>query len=141
MEDLKKWKTNFPEDIRSMHDKFGVKNWVKNAEHEQKRELMKLRMRMLTEEYAETMNAYLEGDAEEVIDGLVDLIVIALGTLDITGVDGQAAWNSVYNANISKSVGRKPGRPNPLGLPDLIKPDGWVAPDHSDYHGNMKDFL
>ena len=42
---------------------------------------MKLRMRMLTEEYAETMNAYLQGDAEEFIDGLIDLCVIAIGTL------------------------------------------------------------
>ena len=87
------------------------------------------------------MNAYLQGDAEEMIDGLIDLCVIAIGTLDIAGVDANSAWNSVMDANTSKRVGVKPGRPNPLGLPDLIKPEGWKAPDHSDNHGILKEFL
>jgi len=29
----------------------------------------------------------------------------------------------------------KESRPNPLGLPDLIKPAGWVAPSHAANHG------
>ena len=36
-----------------------------------------------------------------------------------------------------KQVGVKPERPNPLGLPDLIKPKGWKAPSHADNHGNI----
>ena len=105
------------------------------------KELMKLRMRMLTEEFSETMNAYLQGDAEEFVDGLIDLCVIAIGTLDISGVDALAAWDSVLDANLSKRVGVKPNRPNPLGLPDLIKEDDWKAPDHSDNHGSLKEIL
>ena len=131
-------------DIARMHDKFGVTDWVfDNTEvgNDKVKELMKLRMRMLTEEYAETMNAYLQGDAEEFIDGLIDLCVIAIGTLDISGVDASRAWNSVLDANTSKCVGVKPGRPNPLGLPDLLKPNGWKAPDHSDNHGSLKEIL
>ena len=49
-------------DIAKMHDKFGTTDWVfDNSEisNGKVKELMKLRMRMLTEEYAETMNAYL----------------------------------------------------------------------------------
>ena len=34
-----------------------------------------------------------------------------------------------------KNVGVKSTRPNPLGLPDLIKPVGWEAPSHEDNHG------
>ena len=132
---------SFPDDIREMHLKFGIREWLATATPEQKKELMKLRMRMLTEEYAETMNAYLQGDAEEVIDGLIDLCVIALGTLDITRVGGQRAWTEVFVANMAKEVGIKPGRPNPLGLPDLIKPLNWNSPDHSDNHGTLKDFI
>ena len=127
-------------DIMEMHDKYGVTEWcVKNKK--QLPELMKLRMRMLTEEYAETMNAYLEGDAEEVVDGLIDIIVIAIGTLDIASVDTRQAWCAVHKANMAKQVGVKPGRPNPLGLPDLIKPDGWTAPRHDDNLGDLPTIL
>ena len=131
----------FPNDMKNMHGRFGVHEWLENSTPESRKELMKLRMRMLTEEYAETMNAYLQGDPEEMIDGLIDICVISLGTLDIAGVTVQRAWDEVYRANISKSVGRKPNRPNPLGLPDLIKPDDWVGPDHSSNHGILKEFL
>ena len=31
-----------------------------------------------------------------------------------------------------KEPGVKPNRPNPLGLPDFIKPDGWVGPNYKD---------
>jgi predicted HAD superfamily Cof-like phosphohydrolase len=76
------------------------------------------------------MNAYLTNDSEEFVDGLIDLIVIAAGTLDLFGVDVEMAWDEVMDANLGKMVGVKPGRPNPLGLPDLIKPSGWKAPSH-----------
>ena len=36
---------------------------------------------------------------------------------------------------MAKEVGRKESRPNPLGLPDLIKPEGWTAPSHEGNHG------
>jgi len=36
---------------------------------------------------------------------------------------------------MAKKTGVKASRPNPLGLPDLIKPEGWVGPDHSDNVG------
>ena len=134
------WK-NWPRDIEMMHDKFGVTDWIDDSTPDKRKELMKLRMRMLTEEFSETMNAYLQSDAEEMIDGLIDLCVIAIGTLDIAGIDANSAWNSVMDANRSKRVGVKPGRPNPLGLPDLIKPDDWKGPDHSNNHGILKEFL
>ena len=128
-------------DIKMMHQRYAVPQWVDNSTPETRRELMKLRMRMLSEEFNETLQAYLQSDAEEMIDGLIDLCVIAVGTLDIAGVNAQHAWNEVYGANITKEVGVKPGRPNPLGLPDLVKPEGWMAPDHSNNHGDLEEFL
>lgn len=132
---------NVAKDMMRMHDRFGVYNWVEDSTPESRQALMKLRMRMLTEEFAETMDAYLQSDPEEMIDGLIDLIVIAAGTLDIAGVDVESAWNTVYRANMAKEPGVKPGRPNPLGLPDLLKPAGWTGPDHSANHGILKEFL
>ena len=134
-------KKSWPRDIGEMHDMMDMHLWKENADSYQKVNLMKLRMRMLTEEYAETMDAYLQGDVEEMIDGLIDIMVIATGTLDIAGVDANKAWDQVMEANLAKKVGIKPGRPNPLGLPDLIKPEGWTSPSHEDNHGDMKDYL
>jgi hypothetical protein len=51
------------------------------------------------------------------------------------------AWNKVYEANAAKDVGVKEGRPNPFGLPDLIKPEGWVAPSHEGNHGDLEKAL
>ena len=73
--------------------------------------------------------------------GSLTLLVIAAGTLDIVGVDTQRAWNTVNNANMAKQVGVKPGRPNPLGLPDLIKPSGWRPPEHSNNMGDLPAIL
>jgi len=50
-------------------------------------------------------------------------------------VDPYKAWDAVHKANMAKVVGVKPSRPNPLGLPDLIKPEDWSAPDHTGNHG------
>ena len=128
-------------DIKKMHAKFGVHDWLDNSTPEDRSKLMKLRIRMLTEEYGETLNAYLQGDAEEVIDGLIDLCVIAIGTLDIVGVDANRAQRSVLEANMAKVPGVKPGRPNPLGLPDLTKPSGWTGPDHSGNHADLPSII
>ena len=40
---------------------------------------------------------------------------------------------------MAKEVGVKEERPNPLGLPDLVKPEGWVNPSHSGNHGILND--
>ena len=74
-------------------------------------------------------------DNEEIVDGLIDLCVVAIGTLDAFGVDAHKAWDEVLKANMNKEVGEKPERPNPLGLPDLVKPKGWKAPSHEGNHG------
>ena len=47
----------------------------------------------------------------------------------------------VFDANMTKSPGVKPGRPNPFGLPDLLKPEGWTAPTHRGNHGSLSDIL
>jgi len=61
--------------------------------------------------------------------------VVAIGTLDSFSVNSYVAWDEVLKANMAKKTGVKSSRPNPLGLPDLIKPEGWVGPDHSDNVG------
>lgn len=131
---MKSW----PQDIHEMHTKFGHLDAVKNMEPETLRAMLKFRIDFLQEELDETRKALDEDfDPEEIVDGCIDLCVVAIGTLDLFDVDVQEAWNRVHAANMSKEAGIKPGRPNPLGLPDLMKPEGWVAPNHLDNHGFM----
>ena len=55
--------------------------------------------------------------------------------------DSEKAWNAVHDANMVKSPGVKAERPNPFGLPDLIKPEGWVGPSHEDNHGDIPNII
>ena len=130
-------------DIYMLHNKFGVKEWFEaNKDNNvMMREYLNFRLNMVREELDETRDAFTKGDPEEIVDGLIDLCVFAIGTLDVFGVDAHKAWDAVYEANIAKSPGVKEGRPNPFGLPDLIKPDGWTAPSHEDNHGDFPNAL
>ena len=131
--------SDFANDMYMMHNKFGVREWFE-ANKENKDLMQKylmFRMLMIGEEYQETLSAINNSDAEEVVDGLIDMCVFAIGTLDVFGVDANEAWDRVYKANVSKDVGVKEGRPNPFGLPDLIKPEGWEAPNHDGNHGDL----
>lgn len=126
-------------DIFMMHKRFGVHNWVKTkaaaGDVDALYEFLRFRIDFLKEELKETDEAFMALDAEEIVDGLIDLCVVAIGTLDAFGIDPHKAWNTVHDANMSKEPGVKPSRPNPLGLPDLIKPEGWTAPSHEGNYG------
>lgn len=122
-------------DIAGMHRYYGVNEKVKEFDKEKLQQFLNFRMSFLDEELNETKKAVREKNAEEIVDGLIDLCVVAIGTLDSMGIDSYDAWNKVLRANLQKKVGVKPERPNPLGLPDLIKPDGWKAPSHAKNHG------
>ena len=129
------------EDIVKMQDKFGTLDWVLNNKDntEKLKKFLKFRIDFLQEELDETKTAYETMDGEEIVDGLIDLCVVAIGTLDAFGVDAYKAWDEVLKANMAKNVGIKEGRPNPLGLPDLMKPEGWKAPSHEGNHGIFND--
>ena len=130
-------------DIEEMHDKYGVVPWVNKkvaqGDFESLNEFLKFRIKFLEEELTETKKAVEEKNAEEIVDGLIDLCVVAIGTLDAFKVNGHKAWDAVLEANMSKTVGVKESRPNPLGLPDLIKPEGWTPPSHKDNHGILQE--
>jgi phosphoribosyl-ATP pyrophosphohydrolase len=125
------------QDIHDMHAHYGVHSVVAKMDAETPHKFLCFRAKFIGEELAELYTACEQHDAEEVVDALIDICVVAIGTLDLFGVDAKKAWEQVHRANMSKQVGVKDGRPNPLGLPDLTKPEGWVGPDHSDNHGAL----
>ena len=135
---------NWFHDMKVMHQKFGVNKWMQaeqqsDVEFKRLNKFMQFRLAMMQEELDETKKAFEQKDAPEMVDGIIDLCVFAIGTLEVFGVDASKAWDEVYKANMSKEVGIKEGRPNPLGLPDLMKPDDWQGPVHEDNCGNISD--
>jgi predicted HAD superfamily Cof-like phosphohydrolase len=135
---------NWVADMQAMHQKFGVNPVVREFDQDKLQAFLKFRIDFLQEELDEMRKAVVDHQAgkidattagDDVVDALIDLCVVAIGTLDAYDVNAYTAWNRVYEKNMEKEVGIKASRPNPLGLPDLIKPEGWTAPTHNDNIG------
>lgn len=123
--------------LEQLHAKFGdmpaiVKSWPA----EQQNRFFQFRKDFIREELVELYDADTPAQA---VDAIIDMIVVGIGTLHAFGVNARKAWALVHAANMAKSPGTNPRRVNPFGLPDLIKPEGWVAPDHSDNVGTLKE--
>jgi predicted HAD superfamily Cof-like phosphohydrolase len=92
-------------------------------------QLRALRMDLLAEEYSEYLNAERASDLVEIVDGLLDVIVIAWGTLiSYIGEErAKAAAAEVVRSNLSKVIGD--------GLPifredgKVLKPESWQPPN------------
>ncbi|MHA0288302.1 hypothetical protein ACXYX3_17855 [Mycobacterium sp. C3-094] len=91
--------------------------------------LRELRQKLLREEFDEYRVGEARSDLLEVVDGLLDVIVIAWGSLlAYVGPDkAKAAAAEVARSNLAKVIGE--------GLPlfredgKVIKPEGWQPPD------------
>lgn len=125
-------------DINNMHKHYKVHPVINNMNRDTLKKFLDFRIAFLQEELDEMKNAE---TAEDVVDALIDLCVVAIGTLDGFSVDSHKAWDEVLDANMKKETGVKSSRPNPLGLPDLIKPEGWVAPSHLGNEGKIKEIF
>ena len=123
---------NWPQDIAEMHTKFGVNPVIRSFDKEKLYAFLEFRVKFLQEE----LNEMKESDnPEDIVDACVDLCVVAIGTLNAMDVNAYAAWDEVHRANMSKEVGIKASRPNPLNLPDLIKPADFKHPNHAENIG------
>ena len=122
-------------DIAHMHEHYGVKEATSKLDSKKLKAYLDFRFDFLQEEINEGKLALKAGNSEEIVDALIDLCVVAIGTLDAYGVDVNKAWNEVLKANMAKKVGIKASRPNPFGLPDLVKPPGFMPPSHEGNHG------
>lgn len=83
------------------------------------------RFRFLNEEVGEYLEAAHQGDMVAAVDGLLDTIYVALGTLYFMGVPVQECWDAVHKANMAKVRGiTKRGN-----ACDAVKPPDWVGPE------------
>ena len=131
------------EDIKKMHDKFQVTTFIENNKDNPKllRRYLKFRLDFIKEELDETFDAYFAKDDIEVLDGLVDILVVTLGTLDAFKCKTPEAWNDVFNSNMTKHPGGNDKRPNTFSLPDMMKGKNYSKPKLKDFTGLLKTIL
>ena len=133
---------NLFEDIREFHEKFRL-----NYDGKPRRlptDLQEFRSHFIAEEaneylqaITEMSNQVLHGEditeqLELALDSLVDLVYVVLGTAYLHGFDFNEAWRRVHAANMRKvrAVNAEDSKRN--STHDVIKPEGWVPPSHTD---------
>lgn len=83
-----------------------------------------LRKSLIKEEVVkELIPAMDEGNLEKIADGIVDSIVVLLGTANTYGINVQPIWDEVHRTNLNKAGGpmRDDGK--------RLKPKGWKGPN------------
>jgi hypothetical protein len=121
-------------DLFNMHRKFDFHGVPLDKQQ------LKGRLDFLQEELDEAYKALEENNAPDFVDAHIDLVVVAIGTMDLSRVNFWKAWNRVHLANMSKERGKNTKRPNMGGF-DLTKPEGWRPPDHEDNTGILTSIM
>jgi len=107
-------------DIKKLNRYYKIYRFISKASDNEKLHYLEFRAKFIQEELTELFEAINNEEPDEVVDAFIDIIVIALGSLDAFDVDIKKAWKRVHYANMQKKIGVKDSRPNPLGLPDLV---------------------
>ncbi len=84
------------------------------------------RIEFMAEELREYAQAVLDNDIEKAADALVDLVYVALGTAVMMGLPWAQLWAEVQRANMQKVRGIT-HRGHKV---DVMKPPGWIPPNH-----------
>lgn len=128
--------------VGRFHAKFGLP--VRNEATRPRpldRETMEFRLRFMLEELRETamaagfqLDAKLidRGDAPSmphIADGLIDLAYVTLGTAHMLNLPWSDLFKEVQRANITKRRAQKKSESSRGSTLDVVKPEGWQAPD------------
>ncbi len=133
-------------DIADFHRKFGLEytGWPRTLP----RDLADFRIKFMDEE----LNEYAQSNAaaimehsmqkadlanytfhlEKMLDALVDEVYVVLGTSYLHGFDFREAWRRVHAANMRKVRAERAEDSKRGSTFDVIKPEGWEPPDHTD---------
>ena len=125
-------------DIESFHHKFGLS--YGGAPRALPWDLAEFRIKFLQEELDEYAAAYEADDTvhsrEQMLDALVDLVYVALGTAYLHGFNFAEAWRRVQVANMSKVRVERAEDSKRGSTFDVVKPAGWKPPSHKDLVGS-----
>ncbi len=121
---------NWQKDLLIFHDAFGhcIQNKPAIPIPKQEKQgshlidVRDLRIRLITEEVSELVQALGEGSLVEIIDGVCDSMYVIIGTAISYGVHIQPYWDLVQASNMSKIGGKKriDGK--------TMKPRGFIGP-------------
>jgi len=143
------------EDIRAFHEKFGLE--YNGKPRMLPEELSDFRFKFLQEEMEEyavnevqgqnELGQFNDGGSVELaldgmLDALVDLVYVAMGTAYMHGFDFEEAWKRVHEANMAKVRAEKPDDSKRGSTYDVVKPEGWTPPSHLDLvkdHAHVPD--
>ncbi len=95
-------------------------------------EEMQLRINHLREELSELQLNTDNNNWHEILDALVDLTYIAIGTARMNGMDFETAWNRIHTVNMQKIRCEKQADSKRGTTFDVIKPKDWQPADLSD---------
>ncbi len=109
--------------VKAMHEKFGLDNTTGPTFLEP--DEFNFRITAMQEELNEYENST---DLVDQYDALLDLIVFAVGTLERQGLPLLPGFEVVMAANCAKEIGQNGAKRGGFKR-DLVKPQGWVAPE------------
>lgn len=115
-------------DVRFFHQKFGVPMATEPSFLNP--EALEFRIKFLKEELQEFIDAHAAYDMHGAADALVDLAYVLHGTALMMGLPWPALWNEVQRANMAKVRATNASQSKRGSALDVIKPEGWKAPDH-----------
>ena len=86
----------------------------------------KLYMKLISEEYKETLDAFKNNDLIELADGLTDMVWVIMGMCNSCGIQFDNVWKEVRASNMSKFVDGKAVK-NDYGK--IMKPKSYFKPN------------
>jgi predicted HAD superfamily Cof-like phosphohydrolase len=116
-------------DVQAFHERFQVP--VRTEPQALEESELQFRVKFMREELEEYEISAEEGDLAKMFDALIDLVYVAHGTALMHGFPWEEGWRRVQAANMAKISAKDAGIAGRHPL-DVVKPEGWTAPDLSD---------
>ncbi len=119
-------KSRITYDVAKFHEKMLLK--YDGPPRQLEEDITRSRIGHLQEELNEFHAALIyDKGLPEMLDALVDIVYVAIGTSYLMGLDFDEAWRRVHEANMKKIP-----KATKRSKIDVVKPKGWVAPDLKD---------
>jgi predicted HAD superfamily Cof-like phosphohydrolase len=117
-------------DVLEFHKKFGLV--VGNRPIMPDERTVAFRGAFMIEEAVEFLKAHQKEDLPGMLDALIDIVYVAYGTAIMMGITPECwdeAWDEVQCANLKKERAQTVGQSKRGSTLDVVKPEGWTAPD------------
>lgn len=117
--------------VGQFHERYGFKP-MSQMKPEEKEEILRLKLIHIVEETREIVDAIDRNSPVDILDGIVDLVYVALGLAWFYGFNFSLAFNRVHEANMRKMKAMRPEDSKRGSAFDVIKPPNWKPADISD---------